>query len=236
MSNLFSSFNPMVNIIDFSLSLNWLSAAIPLLFLPQIYWITSSQILKTVQNIITYLYSELSAVFGAVALPGTVFIFLRFFLFIFFCNLMGLAPYIFTRSRHISFTLTLAIPIWIGRIVFSIKNQYNRLFAHLVPSGTPVALIPVIVIIETVRNVIRPGTLSIRLAANIVAGHLLLTLLGSQGPAARGLVIIGLIVSLILLLCLELAVACIQAYVFTILRSLYLNELRTVSFNKNISK
>merc|ERR1719432_585353 len=148
---------------------------------------------------------------------------------------MGLAPYIFTRPRHISFTLTLAIPIGIGRIVFSIKNQYNRLFAHLAPSRTPVALIPVIVIIETVRNVIRPGTLSIRLAANIVAGHLLLTLLGSQGPAARGLVIIGLIVSLILLLCLELAVACIQAYVFTILRSLYLNELRTVSFNKKIS-
>merc|ERR1711974_285998 len=67
-------------------------------------------------------------------------------------------------------------------------------------------------------------TLSIRLAANIVAGHLLLTLLGSQGPAARGLVILGLLFRLILLLCLELAVACIQAYVFTILRSLYLNE------------
>jgi F0F1-type ATP synthase membrane subunit a len=70
----------------------------------------------------------------------------------------------------------------------------------------------------------------------MVAGHLLLTLLGSQGPAAGGLIILGLIVRLILLLCLELAVACIQAYVFTILRSLYLNELRTVSFNKNISK
>ena len=92
------------------------------------------------------------------------------------------------------------------------------------------------VIIETVRNVIRPGTLSIRLAANIVAGHLLLTLLGSQGPAVRGLIILGLIVSLVLLLCLELAVACIQAYVFTILRSLYLNEFRTVTFNKNISR
>lgn len=236
MSNLFSSFDPIVNIIGFSLGLNWLSGAIPLLFLPQIYWITRSQILKTVQNIINYLHNELSAVFGVVALPGTVFIFLRFFFFIFFCNLIGLTPYIFTRSSHISFTLTLAMPIWIGRIVFSIKNQYNRLFAHLVPRGTPVALIPVIVIIETVRNVIRPGTLSIRLAANIVAGHLLLTLLGSQGPAARGLIILGLIVRLILLLCLELAVACIQAYVFTILRSLYLNELRTVSFNKNISK
>merc|ERR550539_2222657 len=117
---------------------------------------------------------------------------------------MGLAPYIFTSSSHISFTLTLAMPIRLGRIVFSIKNQYNNLFAHLVPRGTPVALMPVIVIIETVRNIIRPGTPSIRLAANIVAGLLLL--------------------SLILLLCLELAVACIQAYVFTILRSLYLNE------------
>jgi len=134
-----------------------------------------------------------------------------------------------------SFTLTLALPIWLGRILFSMKNQYNRLFAHLVPTGTPGALIPVIVIIETVSNVIRPGTLSIRLAANIVAGHLLLTLLGSQGPNAQGIVLLVLMGRLILLLCLELAVACIQAYVFTILRSLYLNELRTVSFNKNIS-
>ena len=236
MSNLFSSFDPIVNIIGFRISLNWLSRLIPLLFLPQIYWITNSQILKTVQNIINYLFGELSAVFGVVALPGTVFVFLRFFFFIFFCNLIGLAPYVFTRSRHISFTLTLALPIWIGSMVFSIKNQYNRLFAHLVPNGTPVALIPVMVIIETVRNVIRPGTLSIRLAANIVAGHLLLTLLGSQGPSVSGLAVLGLIVRLILLLCLELAVACIQAYVFTILSSLYLNELRTVSFNKKISK
>ena len=236
MSNLFSSFDPIVNIIGFRISLNWLSRLIPLLFLPQIYWITNSQILKTVQNIINYLFGELSAVFGVVALPGTVFVFLRFFFFIFFCNLIGLAPYVFTRSRHISFTLTLALPIWIGSMVFSIKNQYNRLFVHLVPNGTPVALIPVMVIIETVRNVIRPGTLSIRLAANIVAGHLLLTLLGSQGPSVSGLAVLGLIVRLILLLCLELAVACIQAYVFTILSSLYLNELRTVSFNKKISK
>merc|ERR550517_1174564 len=120
---------------------------------------------------------------------------------------MGLAPYIFTSSSHISFTLTSAIPIWIGRIVFSIKNQYNSLFAHLVPRGTPVALIPVIVIIETVRNIIRPGTLSIRLAANIVAGHLLFTLLGSQGPGASRVVLIVLFIGLILLLILEVAVA-----------------------------
>merc|ERR1712203_1226017 len=105
--------------------------------------------------------------------------------------------------------------------LFSIIFQYNSLLAHLVPLGTPSFLIPIIVIIETVRNIIRPITLSIRLAANIVAGHLLLTLLGSQGPNVS----IFIIIILILLLMLEVAVACIQSYVFTILSSLYLNEL-----------
>jgi F-type H+-transporting ATPase subunit a len=98
-----------------------------------------------------------------------------------------------------------------------------------VPSGTPGALIPFMVLIETVRNIIRPGTLSIRLAANMVAGHLLLTLLGSQG-ALNSLLII-LIPSLCLLLTLEVGVACIQAYVFTVLRSLYLSETMSKEFN-----
>jgi F-type H+-transporting ATPase subunit a len=101
-----------------------------------------------------------------------------------------------------------------------------------VPTGTPAFLIPIIVIIETVRNIIRPMTLSIRLAANIVAGHLLLTLLGSQGPILSLVNLIFLIIGLYLLLLLEVAVACIQSYVFTILSSLYLNELIRNSFNK----
>jgi len=133
-------------------------------------------------------------------------------------------------------TLVLALPIWLGTILFSIIFQYNRLLAHLVPLGTPSFLIPVIVIIETVRNIIRPITLSIRLAANIVAGHLLLTLLGSQGSGISIIIIIILIIRLILLLILEIAVACIQSYVFTILSSLYLNELIRINFNKKILK
>jgi len=147
---------------------------------------------------------------------------------------MGLFPYVFTSRSHISFTLTFALPLWLGRILLSIIYQYNNLLAHLVPVGTPRFLIPVIVIIETVRNVIRPLTLSIRLAANIVAGHLLLTLLGSQGPLLRIFNLVFLMVGLFLLLLLEVAVACIQSYVFTILRSLYLNELISNKFNKTI--
>merc|ERR1712061_571706 len=123
-----------------------------------------------------------------------------------------------------------------GRILLSIIFQYNNLLAHLVPTGTPAFLMPIIVIIETVRNIIRPITLSIRLAANIVAGHLLLTLLGSQGPNVSIAILIILIISLILLVILEVAVACIQSYVFTILSSLYLNELIRISFNKKVLK
>merc|ERR1712223_1680079 len=123
----------------------------------------------------------------------------------------------------------------LGRILLSIIFQYNNLLAHLVPTGTPAFLIPIIVIIETVRNIIRPITLSIRLAASIVAGHLLLTLLGSQGPNVSIAILIILIISLILLLILEGAVACIQSYVFTILSSLYLNELIRINFNKKMS-
>ena len=149
---------------------------------------------------------------------------------------MGLFPYIFTRTRHISLTLTLALPIWLGRMILSIIFQYNNLFCHLVPIGTPRFLIPIIVIIESVSNIIRPLTLSIRLAANIVAGHLLLTLLGSQGPDITLIYLLILFISLYLLLLLEVAVACIQSYVFTILSSLYLNELISNRFNKFIIK
>merc|ERR1712150_428509 len=164
-----------------------------------------------------------------------LFLFLfQYFFFIIFSNFMGLIPYIFTRTSHLSITLVLALPVWLGTMFYSIIFQYNNLLAHLVPLGTPSFLIPIIVVIETVRNIIRPITLSIRLAANMVAGHLLLTLLGSQGPNISLIIIRILLVRLILLLMLEVAVACIQSYVFTILSSLYLNELIRNSFNKKV--
>merc|ERR1712235_190865 len=153
---------------------------IRIFFFPQIYWLINSQISKSFLKIILFLKKELMSIFGRLVLPGNIFIYTRIFFFIIFSNFIGLFPYIFTSTRHIRFTLTIALPLWLGRIIISIIFQYNNLFAHLVPKGTPGFLIPVIVIIETVSNIIRPLTLSIRSAANIVAGHLLLTLLGSQ--------------------------------------------------------
>jgi len=103
--------------------------------------------------------------------------------------------------------------------------------AHLVPLGTPYVLIPVIVLIELVRNLIRPLTLSVRLAANLVAGHLLITLIRSPLTRVSGVGIGFLIRGLVVLLVLESAVAFIQAYVFRILRTLYLRETNALKFN-----
>jgi F-type H+-transporting ATPase subunit a len=85
--------------------------------------------------------------------------------------------------------------------------------------------LPFVVIIETIRNLNRPGTLAVQLTANIIAGHLLLTLLGNNGPALRHTLLTVLITAQILLLILEGAVAVIQSYVFAILRTLYSREV-----------
>jgi F-type H+-transporting ATPase subunit a len=99
------------------------------------------------------------------------------------------------------------------------------MLAHLVPNGTPAALIPFIVLIETISNTIRPLTLSVRLIANMVAGHLLITLLGNQTAVASNFILAGLILTQILLLTLEAAVAVIQSYVFAVLSTLYSREV-----------
>jgi F-type H+-transporting ATPase subunit a len=99
------------------------------------------------------------------------------------------------------------------------------MFAHLVPQGTPAVLIPFMVCIETIRNVIRPGTLAVRLSANIIAGHLLLTLMGNTGSGIAVFMVTFLVIGQLALLVLESAVAIIQGYVFAVLRTLYSSEV-----------
>ena len=122
-------------------------------------------------------------------------------------------------------TLSLSLPLWVTLIIFGWLNHTKHIFAHLVPQGTPFVLIPFMVLIETIRNVIRPGTLAVRLAANMIAGHLLLTLLGNTGPSLSLSILSILIFSQILLLILESAVAIIQSYVFAVLSTLYTREI-----------
>jgi len=186
---------------------------------------------KGLSNVANALIGELRAALNGL-IPGTLLVPLAYFFFILAMNFLGLFPYIFTPSSHPRFTLALALPLWLGSVVYRLVMQFNHNIAHLVPEGTPGALVPLIVVIETVRLFVRPVALAVRLAANIVAGHLLMSLLGGQGASAPAAVLIGLICATALLATLESAVACIQAYVFTILRSLYLNDHASLKLRK----
>lgn len=222
-TNLFSVFDPSTNILN--LSLNWLRTFSGLLIIPIIFWFIPSRYNLLWNNILLTLHKEFKTLLGPSGHLGRSFIFISLFSFLVFNNFIGLFPYIFTRSRHLSFTLALALPLWLRFIIYGWLNNTQHIFTHLVPQGTPSILMPFIVCIETIRNIIRPGTLAVRLAANIIAGHLLLTLLGNTGPSLTSFIVIILIISQIILLILESAVAIIQSYVFRVLRTLYSREV-----------
>ena len=221
-TNLFSVFDPSTSLL--SLPLNWLSTFLGLIFIPYLFWVSPSRwsLLWTKINIT--LFNEFKTILGP-SQKRSAIIFVSIFSLIVFNNSLGLFPYIFTRSRHLAITLALSLPLWLTFIIFGWVNHTQHIFAHLVPQGTPPVLIPFIVLIETIRNVIRPGTLAVRLAANMMAGHLLLTLSGGTGPALNSYLLTILIFSQILLLTLESAVAIIQSYVFAILRTLFAREV-----------
>nr|QWB85835.1 ATP synthase F0 subunit 6 [Dynamostes audax] len=221
MTNLFSSFDPSTN---FSLSLNWMSTFVGLMIIPSSFWLISSRINKIWEMIIFSLHKEFKVLMGKNSLGGTM-IFISLFSIILFNNFMGLFPYVFTSTSHMTLTLTLALPLWLSFMIYGWINHTTHMLAHLVPTGTPGPLMPFMVCIETISNMIRPGTLAIRLSANMIAGHLLMTLLGNTGPNLPILAINLLLIVQILLIVLESAVAIIQSYVFAVLSTLYSSEV-----------
>nr|YP_009693788.1 ATP synthase F0 subunit 6 [Bittacus strigosus]QEI03716.1 ATP synthase F0 subunit 6 [Bittacus strigosus] len=223
MTNLFSVFDPSTNIMN--LSLNWLSTFLGLLLIPFIYWLMPSRYNVIWNNIMLTLHKEFKTLLSPGGLNGSSFIFISLFSIILFNNFLGLFPYIFTSSSHLTLTLTLALPLWLSFMLYGWINHTQHMFAHLVPQGTPAILMPFMVCIETISNVIRPGTLAVRLTANMIAGHLLLTLLGNTGPSLPTSLLSLLIFTQIALLTLESAVAIIQSYVFAVLSTLYSSEV-----------
>jgi len=221
-TNLFSVFDPSSIL---NLSLNWAGSIIFILVLTPLYWVTPTKIFILINFLINKIYAEFKNLLGLTSFSGRTIPFIALFIFIIVNNVMGLFPYIFTASSHMALTLTLSLPLWLSFMVYGWFNYTKHILAHLVPNGTPGALIPFIVLIETIRNVIRPLTLAVRLIANIVAGHLLITLLGNQTELASGIILMGLLVVQIVLLTLETAVAIIQSYVFAVLSTLYAREI-----------
>nr|YP_004717916.1 ATP synthase F0 subunit 6 [Micralestes sp. NM-2010]BAK42191.1 ATPase subunit 6 [Micralestes sp. NM-2010] len=142
-------------------------------------------------------------------------------------NMLGLLPYTFTPTTQLSLNMALAVPFWLATVIIGMRNQPTAALGHLLPEGTPVLLIPVLIIIETISLFIRPLALGVRLTANLTAGHLLIQLIATAAlvllPKITTVAIMTAVI-LFLLTLLEVAVAMIQAYVFVLLLSLYLQE------------
>nr|YP_010596153.1 ATP synthase F0 subunit 6 [Catamiarus brevipennis]WAJ48485.1 ATP synthase F0 subunit 6 [Catamiarus brevipennis] len=220
MTNLFSTFDPCSSI---SMSLNWISTFLGMLLIPSIYWIMPSRLNFTIFLIYNKLYMEFKMLLGPSS-KGIKLIFIGMFMFILFNNMMGLLPYVFTSSSHMTFTLTMALPMWLSLMLFGWINNTQHMFSHLIPEGSPAALMPFMACIETISNIIRPGSLAVRLTANMIAGHLLMCLLGNNLNEMN--IMLPLIMSIqIILMMFETAVSLIQAYVFSILSTLYTSEV-----------
>nr|YP_009003948.1 ATP synthase F0 subunit 6 [Coilia grayii]AHI87710.1 ATP synthase F0 subunit 6 [Coilia grayii] len=148
-------------------------------------------------------------------------------IFLITLNMLGLLPYTFTPTTQLSLNMAFAVPLWLATVIIGMRNQPTAALGHLLPEGTPTPLIPVLIIIETISLFIRPLALGVRLTANLTAGHLLIQLIATAAfvllPLMPTVAILTATV-LFLLTLLEVAVAMIQAYVFVLLLSLYLQE------------
>lgn len=150
------------------------------------------------------------------------------FSFILISNLTGLLPYGFTITGHIIVTFQIAFSLFIGITIINVLNNQIAFLNLFVPSGVPKLLLPFLVIIEIVSYLIRPFSLSVRLFANMLAGHTLLNILSAfifNVFKNYSLLSIIPLLFIVFIIVLEFCIAIVQAYIFSILVSIYLNDI-----------
>ena len=145
------------------------------------------------------------------------------FVFVLFGNLLGMIPYSFTFTSHIAVTLTMALVIFILVTVIAFMKHGFKFFSFFLPSGVPIVLAPLMVVIEVISYFTRPFSLSVRLCANMMAGHTLLKVIGGF-VVPLGIFGIVPIAGLVAVMGLEFLIAFLQAYIFTILTCIYIND------------
>jgi F-type H+-transporting ATPase subunit a len=151
------------------------------------------------------------------------------FMFILFCNLLGMVPYSFTVTSHIIVTFALALVVFLGVTVIGFIRHGAHFLKLFVPSGVPIALLPLLVVIEVLSYLIRPVSLSVRLFANMLAGHTMLKVFGGFVVALGVLGGWAPLAFVVALTGLEIGIAILQAYVFAILTCIYLNDAINLS-------
>lgn len=182
--------------------------------------VNSSFIIK--KEVLNLVISDLRA--GMKNLLFLLIFFVSYFFFLMINNYLGLMPYIFPVTSHIRLGLNIRLIFWVAIFFLNITFNIKNYLSHLAPEETSYALLPLMVVIETLRNLIRPFTLAIRIRANIIAGHLLLVLVRGFLAKVRIIGFPVLYFGTTILILLETIVIAIQAYIFTILIRLYFSE------------
>nr|UFK29163.1 ATP synthase F0 subunit 6 [Thomomys bottae] len=221
--NLFASFT--------TPSLMGLPLVILIIMLPMLFYPSTNRLVSNrLSTIQAWLMSNIIKQFMMTHNPkgqSWTLMLITLIMFIASTNLLGLLPHSFTPTTQLSMNLTMAIPLWTGTVILGFRYKTKTSLAHFLPQGTPITLIPMLIIIETISLFIQPMALAIRLTANITAGHLLIHLIGGASLVIFSISPTGSLLTfiiLVLLTVLEFAVALIQAYVFTLLVSLYLQD------------
>nr|YP_003434433.1 ATP synthase F0 subunit 6 [Chaetoderma nitidulum]ABM69277.1 ATP synthase F0 subunit 6 [Chaetoderma nitidulum] len=160
-------------------------------------------------------------------------IFTPLFIMLILCNLTGTLPYVFSNSCHLILSLSLSSVFWMSSVLLSLKLNFKKTIAHLLPLGTPTILNPFLILVELVSLLIRPFTLAVRLMANMSAGHIVLSLVGTfltSSLFSSGILIILLLIQVGYFL-IEMGISLIQAYIFTLLVSFYSEDAICYSDN-----
>lgn len=225
--DIFSSFDDNNQVFMSLYVLIWEFSLARILIFSSWYWLATPR-----YNIVIKLFKETvsSQIFRSFGLEigGFINILRALFLFLIFMNLIGLIPYVFRTTRHLAVSLSLGLPLWLSLIISAVFFNPTSVIAGLLPMGAPAPLNPFLVVIETVSILVRPVTLSVRLTANISAGHIVLTLIGNYLTARFFLSSVFSILLLALIqvfyTIFEFGISLIQAYIFCLLITLYSDE------------
>nr|YP_009572216.1 ATP synthase F0 subunit 6 [Nassarius pullus]AND76371.1 ATP synthase F0 subunit 6 [Nassarius pullus] len=225
--DIFSSFDDNNQVFMSLYVLMWVFSLITIILFSSSYWVMSPRWLSIVSIFKDTASSQVFRSFG-INMGGFVNIITGLFLFLILMNMSGLIPYVFSPTSHLAVSLSLGLPLWLTLIVSAVFYNPSSVVAGLLPMGAPAPLNPFLVIIETVSIMVRPITLSVRLTANMSAGHIVLTLIGNYLTASFFL---SSVFSMLLLLSIqvlytifEFGISLIQAYIFCLLITLYSDE------------
>ena len=225
--DIFSSFDDNNQVFISLYFLMWTFSLVVVLIFSSRYWVTSPRWVMIIHTFKDTISSQVFRSFG-LNLGGFMNVITGLFLFLIFLNLSGLIPYVFSPTRHLAVSLSLGLPLWISLLVSGVFFRPSSVVAGLLPMGAPAPLNPFLVLIETVSIIVRPITLSVRLMANISAGHIVLTLVGNYMTTrvlTAGIFSSILLVSIqVLYSVFEFGIGVIQAYIFCLLITLYSDE------------